>query len=171
MSFIAKSTTVAPDTLKKWMVQRIRWNIGGYQCILKYKNSFFKRGMLGLFILPFFSVSLVLGTLGLGILVYRTFRRVYLYYLSTHYSLEAQTAILKLNDVNLSPSLLNFLGVVLFVLGLWFVYFALRYVNNHIKERESFFSVIFYSLVYIVLRPIVLVVSLFKFMRGNYSWR
>jgi len=170
MSFVAKSTSIAPDTLKKWMRQRIRWNIGGYQTILKYKKNFFRKGMLGLFILPFFSISLVLGTFGLGILIYRTFRRIFSYYLSTHYSLEAQTAVLRLNDVNLNPSLLNFLGVVLFILGIIFIFFALKYVNNHIKEKESFFSVFFYSLVYIVLRPIVLVVSMAKFIRGNYSW-
>lgn len=170
MSFVSKCTSIAPDTLKKWMRQRIRWNIGGYQTILKYRKNFFKKGMLGLFILPFFSISLVLGTFGLGILVYRTFKRIFAYYLSTHYSLQAQTAVLRLNDVNLNPSLLNFLGIVLFLLGIVFIFFALQYINKHIKEKESFFSVFFYSLVYIVLRPIVLVVSMVKFIRGNYSW-
>jgi len=170
MSFVAKSTSIAPDTLKGWMRQRIRWNIGGYQTILKYKTNFFKKGMLGAFILPFFSISLVLGTFGLGVVIYRTSRRILSYYLSTNYSIAAQTTLLSLQEVNLNPSLLNFLGIVLFILGLTFVFFALRYVNNHIKEKESFFSVLFYSLVYIILRPIVLVVSLYKFARGNYSW-
>lgn len=170
MSFVAKSTSIAPDTLKGWMRQRIRWNIGGYQTILKYKNYFFKKGMLGAFILPFFSISLVLGTFGLGVVIYRGFRRILSYYLSTNYSIAAQTTLLSLQEVNLNPSLLNFLGIVLFILGLTFVFFALRYVNNHIHEKESFFSVLFYSLVYIILRPIVLVVSLYKFVRGNYSW-
>ena len=170
MSFVAKSTSIAPDTLKGWMRQRIRWNIGGYQTILKYKNYFFKKGMLGAFILPFFSISLVLGTFGLGVVIYRGFRRILSYYLSTNYSIAAQTTLLSLQEVNLNPSLLNFLGIVLFILGLTFVFFALRYVNNHIHEKESFFSVLFYSLVYIILRPIVLVVSLYKFARGNYSW-
>lgn len=171
MSFVAKSTTVAPDTIKKWMKQRIRWNIGGYQTILKYRKSFFREGMVGFFILPFFSISLVLGTFGLAFLAYRAFIRISSYYLMTHYSLQAQTTVLALNDVNLNPSLLNFLGVVLFLLGLLFAYFALRYINKRIHEKESFFSVLFYSLVYIVLRPIVLVVSLYKFAIGKYSWR
>lgn len=171
MSFISKSTTVAPDTLKKWFKQRIRWNIGGYQTILKYKHCFFRKGMLGFFILPFFSVSLVLGTFGLGIFSYRILRRILTSYLSTKYSLAAQTTVLALQDINLNPSVLNFFGVVLFVLGMGFIFFALKLINNQIREKENFFSVIFYSLVYILLRPIVLVWSLIKFSTGKYSWR
>jgi poly-beta-1,6 N-acetyl-D-glucosamine synthase len=170
MSFTSKSTTVAPDTLKKWFRQRIRWNIGGLQTIIKYKHCFFRKGMLGFFILPFFSISLVLGVFGLGILAYRTIRRFIISYLSTHYSVTSQTAILTLEEINLNPSILNFLGIVLLILGLGFVFFALRFINRQIKEKESFFSVIFYSIVYILLRPFVLLVSLYKFLRGNYSW-
>jgi biofilm PGA synthesis N-glycosyltransferase PgaC len=171
MSYVAKSTTVAPDTLKKWINQRVRWNIGGYQTLLKYKHRFFKKGMLGLFILPFFSMSLILGVLGLWIFCYRIFRRILFSYLSTKYSIAAQTAILKMNDINLNPSILNFLGIILFILGLVFIFFALKNINGQTKEKESFFSVIFYSLVYILLRPIVLVYSLGKFFTGKYSWR
>lgn len=171
MSFLSKASTIAPDTLKKWFTQRIRWNIGGFQTILKYKHCFFRKGMLGFFILPFFSVSLILGTFGLGLFIYRFFSRILSSYLSTKYSIAAQTAILSLKDITLNPSILNFLGVILFVLSLGFVFFALRFVNRHILEKESFFSVIFYSLIYIMLRPIVLIISLYKFLRGKYSWR
>ncbi|MBI2043362.1 glycosyltransferase [Candidatus Pacearchaeota archaeon] len=171
MSFIAKSTTVAPENLRKWFKQRIRWNIGGYQTILKYKNCFFRKGMLGWFILPFFSISLILGVFGLGILFYRVSRRFLLEYLSTKQSLASQTAILALQDINLNPSVLNFLGAVLFVLGLWFVFFALKTINKNIGEKENFFSVIFYSIVYILLRPLVIIISLYKFLTGRYSWR
>lgn len=170
MSFTAKSATIAPDTLKKWFKQRIRWNIGGFQTILKYKHCWFRRGMLGNFVLPFFAVSLVLGVFGLGLFFYRVFRHVIVSYLTTQYSIEAQTAIFVLNDINLNPSILNFLGVVSFLLGIWFVYFALKFVNRHIGEKENFFSVIFYLIVYILLRPAVLIVSLYKFIRGKYSW-
>lgn len=170
MSFNSKSMTVAPDTLKKWFHQRIRWNIGGYQTILKYKHCFFRKGMLGLFILPFFSISLVLGTFGLGIFFYRIFRRILYYYLSTNYSLATQTAILVLEDVNLNPSVLNFFGVIMLILGLSFLFFSLRFVNRHIHEREGFFSIFAYSFIYIVLRPIVLIWSLIKFAMGKYSW-
>ena len=171
MSFVSKVTTVTPNTLKKWFRQRIRWNIGGYQTILKYKHVIFRKGMLGFFILPFFAISLFLGIFGLGILFYRTFRNFFYSYLSTKYSLIADTSLITLNEINLSPSILNFLGAVLFVLGMLFIFFALRIINKQINEKESFFSVIFYSLIYATLRPIVLVWSLGKFMTGKYSWR
>jgi cellulose synthase/poly-beta-1,6-N-acetylglucosamine synthase-like glycosyltransferase len=171
MSFAAKSTTVAPDTLKKWLKQRIRWNIGGYQTILKYKHCIFRKGMLGFFILPFFTISLILGTFGLGFLLYRLLRRFWFTYLSAKFSIGAETAIIAANEINLNPSVLNFLGVVLFTLGMFFIFFALRTINRHIHEKENFFSVIFYSLVYALLRPIVLVISLYKFATGKYSWR
>ncbi|KKK59500.1 hypothetical protein LCGC14_3033760, partial [marine sediment metagenome] len=146
-------------------------NIGGFQTILKYKHCFFRKGMLGFFILPFFAISLVLGTFGLGIFIYRASIRFFSTYLSTQYSVAAQTAVLVLEDINLNPSVLNFLGVVLFIFGLAFIFFALKFVNRNVEEKESFFSVVFYSLVYILLRPLVLIVSLYKFSIGKYSWR
>ncbi|MFH1325819.1 MAG: glycosyltransferase [archaeon] len=171
MSFASKSTTIVPETLVKWIKQRIRWNIGGYQCLLKYKHCFLRRGMLGFFIIPFFSVSLVLGVFGLGILIYRFSRKFLVSYLSTKYSLASQTAILMLDDVNFNPSVLNFLGVVVFILGMGFIFFAIRIINKHINEKDGFFTVIFYSLVYILLRPIVLIVSIHRFIFKRYSWR
>ena len=171
MSFASESTTVAPDTLRKWFKQRIRWNIGGYQTILKYKNCWFRKGMLGMFILPFFAISLVLGTFGLGIFTYRILRGFIVDYLVTTNSIAANTAVFVFQDINFNPSVLNFLGVVLFILGMGFILFALKRVNEKTHERENFFSVIFYSLVYATLRPIVLVVSLYKFIKGRYSWR
>jgi len=170
MSFLSKASSVAPDTLRKWYKQRIRWNIGGFQTILKYKHCFFRKGMLGFFILPFFAISLVLGTFGLGLFIYRISTRFFSTYLSTSYSVAAQTAVLVLEDINFSPSVLNFLGVVLFIFGLAFIFFALKFVNRDVAEKESFFSVVFYSLVYILLRPLVLIVSLYKFSIGKYSW-
>jgi len=119
----------------------------------------------------FFAISLVLGTFGLGLFIYRISTRFLSTYLSTSYSVAAQTAVLVLEDINFNPSVLNFLGIVLFVFGLAFIFFALKFVNRHVGEKESFFSVVFYSLVYILLRPLVLIVSLYKFSIGKYSWR
>lgn len=171
MSAVSDVSTVSPETLKKWFKQRLRWNIGGIQTILKYKKLFFKKGMLGSFILPFFALSLILGVIGLIIFAYRIGRRFLVSYLTTGYSVAVETTILRFNDINLNPSILNFFGVVLFISGLIFIAFALKHINQHTKEKESFFSIIFYSIIYLTLYPLVLITSIYQFIRGKYSWR
>ena len=49
--------TVTPNKIKKWWRQRNRWNMGGLQCLLKYKHTVMNKtyGMLGLFIVPYFT--------------------------------------------------------------------------------------------------------------------
>ncbi len=171
MSFVSKVTTVAPDTLKKWYVQRVRWNIGGMQTIFKYKHAWFRRGMLGFFILPFFAISLLLGVFGIGFLGWRIFLRIWKYYLTTIFSIDTNTALLYLQDVNLNPSILNFLGIVLFLAGLVFLFFALKIVNKETGQKEGLFAVLFYSLIYTAIYPIILMSSLYKLLRKKYAWR
>jgi cellulose synthase/poly-beta-1,6-N-acetylglucosamine synthase-like glycosyltransferase len=170
MSFMPSVTTVAPDTFKKWFHQRNRWNIGGMQTMLKYKKYFLRKGMLGFFILPFFSVSLFLGVFGLGFFLYRISRNIFVNYLATKYSIAAQTAILRINDVNLNPSILHFFGVILFLTGLIFVYFAMYFVNQKTKTNENFWTILFYSLVYITVYPFILVSSVYRLIKKNYRW-
>ena len=114
---------------------------------------------------------MVVATFPVKLILSFSSRRFFISYLSTKYSIAAQTVILSLNDVNLNPSVLNFLGVVLFILGMGFIFFALGTINRQVKEKENFFIVLFYSFIYIMLRPIVLIVSMYKFLIGKYSWR
>lgn len=171
MAFTPFVSTVSPDTFKKWFKQRLRWNIGGMQTIVKYRKYYFRKGMLGFFILPFFSLSLLLGTIGLGIFLYRLFRRFLFSYFSTLYSLGYGTSLLSFQDINLSPSILSFFGISLFLLGIFFTIFALKYANKATETKENLLSIIFYMLIYITLYPGVLITSLYKFITGKYSWR
>ena len=168
MSLDPYVTTVSPNKFKAWFKQRIRWNIGGMQTISKYKKYFFRKGMLGFFILPFFTFSLLLGIIGLGIFIYKILRRFIISYLATKYSVESQVAILTLQDINLNPSILNFFGIILLILGAIFILFALFYVNKSLSKKDApFIPVVFYSLVYMTLYPIILITSLCKFLKGG----
>ena len=83
MCLAARVYSETPKKFRQWWRQRIRWNIGGTQTLMKYKNMIFRRGMLGNFIVPFFSLSLFLGLFGLGIFLYIFSRRALISYLST----------------------------------------------------------------------------------------
>jgi cellulose synthase/poly-beta-1,6-N-acetylglucosamine synthase-like glycosyltransferase len=171
MAVPARSYTVAPSKIVDWVKQRNRWNIGGLQTIAKYKKSWFRSGMLGNFILPFFVFSWVIGLFGLLVFVYRVSRNLILRFLSTSYSVQAQTAVLRFSDINLTPNVLVFLGLTVFFMSLWFTAVALMNMRESKKyKNENIFTVGFYMVFYLLAYPIVLLISGYKFLRGTQKW-
>lgn len=170
MSTISKTHTVAPDTLLAWYRQRVRWNVGGLQTINKYKKTFFKKGMLGSFILPFFVLSWIVGIIGLSVLGYRAFRRVILYFLSAKYSIGAQTAILSLREMNLTPNVLIFFGTAILIFALSFTLIALSYTREKDMKNPGPVGILVYSFIYLLAYPLILVTASFKFVRGKKFW-
>lgn len=170
MCLSAQVTTTTPLKLKDWFRQRVRWNIGGTQTLMKYKKYLFRKQMLGAFIIPYFSFSLFLGVFGLGLFTYLLIRRFIVTYLVTHYSLLANTALISMNDINLTPSILNFFGASLFFAGMWFTLMGLNIMKHPIFKNGNIFNVLFYMLVYLAIYPIVMITGAIKLLRGNYSW-
>lgn len=171
MSADSRAYATSPTTIRQWVKQRNRWNIGGLQTIGKYKKEWFRKGMLGSFILPFFVFSWVIGIFGLFVFAYRIFRRIFTGFLSTKLSVEAQTAVLRVSDINLTPNVLVFLGLTVFFLSLWYTMVALMNVSEDKSyRRENFFAVGFYMLFYLLAYPIILIISGYKFLRGDRKW-
>ncbi len=170
MSVPSRVYCVSPHRVKGWINQRNRWNIGGLQTINKYKKTFMRKGILGAFILPFFILSWLVGLFGIFILGYRIFRFFLLNYLSTSYSIQAQTAVLSLNDVNLALSALVFFGLIVFFFSLFYTILALSNVREKQYRRENWFSVGFYMIFYLLVYPIILIMSLYKFLKGDLKW-
>ena len=170
MAVPSRVYSVAPSKVKEWINQRNRWNIGGLQTINKYRGTFLKKGMLGNFVLPFFVLSWLVGLFGIFILGYRVFRTVALKYLSASYSVQAQTAVLSLSDINLTISALVFFGLSVFFLSLFYTIFALSNVKEKQYKRENFFTVGFYMLFYLLAYPVILIISLYKFLKGDTKW-
>lgn len=170
MCLSAKVYSETPSKFRKWWRQRIRWSIGGTQTILKYKKFVFKKGMLGLFIIPFFTISLFLGLFGLGLFTYLMTKRLLVSYLSTKYSIYAQTAVVTLQDLTFAPSILNFFGAALFFLGLAFTLFVLANMKDEELKKTKPFNILAYLLVYLMIYPFISITALYKLTRGKYSW-
>lgn len=172
MSSTAVVHTEVPAALKDWFKQRVRWNIGGLETINKYKTAFVKKGMLGSFILPFFVISWLIGLSGLAIMAYQLVRTIIVKILSITYSIQAQTAILRLSDINLFPNVLVFFGIVLFILGLLYTLVALKYTRETERnfKKVGVFILLGYLSLYLLAYPVILIVSVYKKITKKYSW-
>jgi len=170
MSLDAKIYTITPRTFKRWWRQRVRWNIGGTQTIVKYKKWAFKKNMLGMFVIPFFSVSLFIGLMGILLFLYLVIRRFLVIYLSTKYSIIANETVTRLINLSFNPSVLNFFGISLFLLGCFYTLFALMTMKELNLKNINLFNLIFFLTVYLMIYPLVMISALYKFVTKKYSW-
>jgi len=165
------ATTSVPKKFRAWYRQRRRWNIGGLQCISKYKKFFLKKGMLGFFILPFFILQLFLGLLGLCIFIYLFTTRILTNYLFTRYSLQIGTPIITMSDFHITPSFLNYLGIVLFIAGGIFTLLVLFIMKQKILGKQNIFNILFYLIFYLTIYPFIMISAIYHFFRGSRKWR
>ena len=172
MAVLSEAYTVAPDTFGEWFNQRIRWNVGGIQTIKKYGGAVSRGGMLGLFVWPFFVFSWLIGITGLFILGYRVFRIIFVNYLSSIYSVQVQTAVLSMQEINLAPNILMFFGAVLFVMSVSFTFLSLAYAREPEKKfkKQGLLGILVYMFVYLLAYPFILIASLFKYVFKTYGW-
>jgi len=169
----ANVSSTVPNKFKAWFRQRRRWNVGGLQCIAKYKKSLFnpKRGMLGFFIIPFFIVSTFLGLLGLSIFFYLLTKRTISNFLYTKYSIIASTPLLTLEDFYITPSILNYLGVALFVLGLIFLFIVFAVLKEKVFKKKNILNIPFYMIIYIAFYPFIMLAAMWHMAKGKRVWR
>jgi len=171
MCLDAHATTNVPKKIIPWYKQRRRWNIGGLQCISKYKGSFFRRGMLGFFIWPFFVLQLFLGLLGLSIFVYLMSTRIISNYLFMKYSIPVGTPLITMNDFFVTPSFLNYLGVIMFVLGVSFTILILYIMKSEVLKKQNIFNMLMYFLIYLAVYPFIMISALYYYFKGGTKWR
>ena len=171
MSVPSKVYSIAPTKFRDWFKQRLRWNMGGVQTMLKYSKCFCRKGMLGAFVLPFFVFSWFIGLFGITIITYRWIRLIILKFLSTSYSVKVQAAVISFGEINLVPNVLLFMGLVVFILGLTYTLIAFY----SIKEKKQFrrpglTAITFYMFIYLLVYPIILILSAYKLIVGKKTW-
>jgi poly-beta-1,6 N-acetyl-D-glucosamine synthase len=170
MSVPARVTTQAPSKWKIWAKQRIRWNVGGMQTLMKYKKEAFKKG-LGAFVIPFFSITTFLGLFGLGVFTYLLSRDIYSRYFALKYSIESNVSPIVLETIYFTPTVLNMFGIALFVLGFYFTLFAFSQMKeNEFYQKKNILILLFYIIVYMSIYPLLLLTAFYKIATGKVGW-
>jgi cellulose synthase/poly-beta-1,6-N-acetylglucosamine synthase-like glycosyltransferase len=170
MAIPARVYSVAPERVKDWFKQRVRWNVGGIQTVAKYKSQVLKCGMLGFFIMPFFVLSWFLGITGLFFLGYRVARYLIVKYLVASYSVSAHVAVLNMQDLSLNPSILFFFGILLFLVGIAYTFLALAYSQEKEYGRTKLHDIFIYSIFYLLMYPPLLIYSFYRYLKGRNTW-
>ncbi len=172
MSLNSHVETVTPNKLKKWWRQRNRWNMGGLQCLRKYRRFMFnkKYNMLGLFIVPYFTLTLLLGLIGLGIFVYIAVRNVLSNLLYAKYTIAAGSSLISLDNLYFTVNVLNFLGIALFVLGVIFTLIGLKIIRPKGVKIYSPPLLAAYIIIYLTIYPIILISSIIRLARKDVGW-
>jgi cellulose synthase/poly-beta-1,6-N-acetylglucosamine synthase-like glycosyltransferase len=170
------STTVSstvPNKIRSWFRQRRRWNVGGLQCISKYRKDLFnpKKGMLGFFIIPFFILSTFLGLLGLSIFFYIVTRKAISNFLYARYTIVATTPLLTLEDVYITPTILNYLGIAMFFLGFIFLLIVFAVLKEKVLKKENILNIPFYMIIYMAFYPFIMLTAIGHIIRGKRVWR
>jgi cellulose synthase/poly-beta-1,6-N-acetylglucosamine synthase-like glycosyltransferase len=171
MSLSARVTTTVPNRIKPWFKQRVRWTVGGFQVLNKYKKRVFKQNMLGYFIIPFFATGFILAILGMFLFGYLFLRRFIKWSLITKYSLIGGTELIHLPDIIGPISILNYFGIVLFILFLGFTFFVLAIMKDELFEKQSLFNLLFYMTIYLLSYSIVTITGIVGWLRGTTKWR
>lgn len=170
MCLDTRVTSTVPTKFKAWYKQRRRWSMGGLQTMWKYKNQIGRKNMFGFFVLPFFILSSFLGLVGLSIFSYLLLSNLMKKYIFVKFSFIANTAVVTLNDFYFTPSVLNYLGVMLFVLGAVFTLLLIYLIKEDIKLRGNVLTILVYMIVYMALYPFIMVTAIFKLIRRDMSW-
>lgn len=171
MCLDARVSTIVPTTFKKWYRQRERWGIGGLQAIQKYKNMFLRKGMFGVFVLPFVSFSIIISIFAFLFSSYLLLKGLLIKSLVTGYSIEAGAPIFFLQDINLYPSVLIFYFLILFSCSMLYYSYIIKTTDYEEKlNMKKFFNTLFYSLIYLSFYSLVWFSSIYRFIKKDYNW-
>lgn len=164
--------TVAPDTVRKLVKQRLRWTYGFIKNVIDYKFIFFKKeyGNLGIFILPMASLSIISGIYILSSIVMN-----FLYQMSEEF-IRLKTIGFDFQMPKLSLSLFSFNTEIIAVIS--FATFigtlTILYISRKMEEGRFRFGMdlIYFLTLYTFIAPIWLARAVFKAISGSKtSWR
>jgi len=171
MSLASVVYTSVPNKLKLWWRQRVRWGIGGIETIFKYKRFFFRKGMFGMFIMPFVSLTIFLSIFGFIFGAYLIYRQIVSKTVYLGYSVSLESTILRPENMNFSPTIILIMIAILFVLSFSYTsYIYLRMGQKHILKARKVFNRLFYMIIYLTLYPVVWFDAIYRIIKKDRKW-
>lgn len=165
MSYSAEVYTTAPSTLKRWISQRVRWNLGGLQTIYKYRKDVFSgRNIFGYFVIPYVALAFGLAVLGSLFLLSYIIKKIYFYISSLPYILQGYN-IFKYTNFSFGISFIFVLGMIFLTLALIQYKIALKKYEN-----QKIINILIYVLIYRPLYIIPLFISIYKLIKRDIRW-
>ena len=171
MCLDARVSTITPIKFKAWYRQRTRWGLGGLQALAKYKQLLFRKGMFGMFVLPYVSFSIILSLFTFIFSIYLTSKFVLARLLTVGYSISTDSAVFSLQDINLYPSVIIFFFIVLFTLSIGYSIYILKSLKYEQKLNiRKVFILLFYTLAYLTMYPLVWFSSIKRYIADDRNW-
>jgi cellulose synthase/poly-beta-1,6-N-acetylglucosamine synthase-like glycosyltransferase len=167
MSYDALAYTSVPSTVKAWVNQRIRWNIGGLQTLKKYHNFIFRgENLFGYFVITYVSMSFVLSLLGIALLLRFFYYGISPYLFTIPYIFQGYNPFVY-SHFQIYFSVLLMLGITFLTLS--FIYHKIALNNSHLKKK-GIVTIFEYTFLYRPLYMIPLLKSLYKMVRRDIRW-
>ncbi len=172
MCLSAKVYTVVPEKLKSWWRQRVRWDIGGMQTLYKHKGEFFRpnKSMLGAFVAPFFTVSMITALIGFFVFVFLLLRRTVNFLLLTFYSYEASNFVMQLKSLYITPTVFTFFGILLLLVYVTYIVIGIKMMDKSRINLSKKWNIACYMFIYLPLFPILLIYSFILLLIGKIRW-
>jgi len=167
MSYSAKVHTVVPNTLKQWIKQRVRWNLGGIQTVYKYRSKIFRgENIFGYFVVTYVALSFILALIGFLLVARFVYLKTYFYLLSIPFVAKGY-GLINFLSVDFSFGLLFIMGGMFFILS--FTYYKVS-IRNDDLESKSILTILIYLMIYRPLYLIPLLTALYKIAKRDIRW-
>lgn len=166
MALSAKVYTTVPSSFRSWWRQRLRWDIGGIQTASTYKDVFLRKryGVFGLFIVPYFSVSILLSLVGLALFLYILTLRFSSFMEFWYYARIVGINPSAYFSMNLQPTVFTVFGFLVFFMSLLYLVLGLKAMDKPIRSLSSLFEMLIYLSIYLFLFPILLIHSFWRLL-------
>jgi len=91
-------------------------------------------------------------------------------YLLLKFSFIANSAVITIDSLYFTPSVLNYLGILLFFFGAAFSLLVLYIIKEEVLHKRNILNILVYLIVYLSVYPIVMITAIFKLLKKDLSW-